>query len=82
MEQNQFLRHVSTRESREVSTMFGTKKSKQTTMPSEDDYETYEHKRVAEFHPHCFIQQLALAEAKQFDEVYAMAHEPAHGEEE
>jgi hypothetical protein len=51
-------------------------------MPSEDDYATYEHRRVAEFHPHCFIQQLALAEAKQFDEVYAMTHEPAHGEEE
>jgi len=65
-----------------VSTMFKTRMPKQTNIPSEDDYESMEHKKVANFHPHCFIQQLALAEAKQFDETYALAHQPAHGDEE
>jgi len=33
-------------------------------------------------HPHCFVQQLALASAKQFDEMYALAHAPVRGDEE
>lgn len=50
---------------------------------SEDDFfgTSIAHRQVVEFHPHCYVQQLALAEAKQFDEMYAIAHAPAHGEE-
>jgi len=50
----------------------------------EDDFidTNYVHRQVVEFHPHCYVQQLALAEAKRFDEVYAIAHAPAHGDEE
>jgi hypothetical protein len=38
--------------------------------------------KVVGFHPHCFVQQLALAESKQFDEMYALAHHPVLGENE
>ncbi len=50
----------------------------------EDDFvdEGYKHRQVVEFHPHCYVQPLALAESRQFDEVYALAHEPARGDEE
>ena len=50
----------------------------------EDDFVdvSYKHRQVVEFHPHCYVQQLALAESRQFDEIYALAHEPARGEEE
>jgi hypothetical protein len=51
----------------------------------EDDFVDagYKHRQVVEFHPHCYVQPLALAESRQFDEVYALAHElPARGEEE
>jgi len=51
---------------------------------NEDDFidGDYTHKAFVGFHPHCYVQQLALAEAKQFDEVYALAHAPAQGDEE
>ncbi len=51
---------------------------------AEDDFidTNYVHKQVVDFHPHCYVQQLALAEAKHFDEIYAIAHAPAHGDEE
>jgi hypothetical protein len=48
----------------------------------EDDFAFYDHSKTAQFHPHCFIQPLALAEAKQFDEAYALAHAPVCGDEE
>jgi len=50
----------------------------------EDDFidTNYVHRQVVDFHPHCYVQQLALAEAKHFDEIYAIAHAPAHGDEE
>jgi len=50
----------------------------------EDDFVdvSYKHRQVADFHPHCYIQPLALAESRQFDEVYALAHYPALGEQE
>ena len=50
----------------------------------EDDFidTNYVHRQVMDFHPHCYVQQLALAEAKHFDEIYAIAHTSAHGEEE
>ncbi len=50
------------------------RKLKKQTMPSEDDFVTSYHKELVEFYPHCFVQPLALAEAKRFDEIYALAH--------
>ena len=60
------------------------KAKKQQDEHAEDDFvdTNYVHKQVVDFHPHCYVQQLALAEAKHFDEIYAIAHAPAHGEEE
>jgi len=54
------------------------------TEEDEDDFviANYKHRQVVEFHPHCYVQPLALAESRQFDEIYALAHEPARGEEE
>ena len=49
---------------------------------SEEEFESYAHKRVVGFHPHCYVQQLALAESKQFDELYALEHNPVLGENE
>ena len=37
---------------------------------------------VVEFHPHCYTTELALASAKKFDEIYALAHHPLLGENE
>jgi hypothetical protein len=62
--------------------MFRTKNPKQANVNLEEDFATYEQKKATEFHPHCFMQQLALAEAKQYDEIYALAHAPVHGDEE
>jgi hypothetical protein len=60
------------------------KSKKQQEEQSEDDFfgTSVAHRQLVEFHPHCYVQQLALAEAKHFDEIYAIAHTPAHGEEE
>lgn len=52
------------------------------TKDIEDDFASFDHLRSAEFHPHCFIQPLALAEAKRFDETYALAHAPVLSDEE
>jgi len=63
--------------------MFKTRRLKQTRIESEDDFETYEHKKMTEFHPHCFVPQLALVEAIQFDETVALArYHPAYGDNE
>lgn len=51
----------------------------------EDDFvdTNYVRRQVVNFQPHCYVQTLALAEAKRFDEMYAIAHAvPAHGDEE
>lgn len=40
----------------------------------EEDFVNYAHSRVVGFHPHCYNQQMELAEAKRFDEIYALAH--------
>jgi hypothetical protein len=57
---------------------------KQQNEQEEDDFidTNYVHRQVVDFHPHCYVQQLAVAEAKHFDEMYAIAHAPAHGDEE
>ena len=57
---------------------------KQQEEQTEDDFvgASFAHRQVVDFHPHCYVQPLALAEAKHFDEMYAIAHAPAHGEEE
>jgi len=44
------------------------------------EHDGYGHAQHVVFHPHCFVQQLALAEAKQFDEMYALAHAPMRGD--
>jgi hypothetical protein len=60
------------------------KQKRQETEKDEDDFVDvdYRHRQVVEFHPHCYLQPLALAESRQFDEIYALAHEPARGEAE
>lgn len=55
-------------------------KTQQSNPNMEDDFAFYDHSKTAQFHPHCFIQPLALAEAKQFDEAYALAHAPVCGD--
>jgi len=40
----------------------------------EEDFVSSYHKEIVEFHPHCFIQPLALAQTKRFEEMYALAH--------
>lgn len=63
--------------------MFKTRRLKQTKIVSEEDFETYDHKRMTEFRPHCSVPQLALAEARLFDETVALAnHHPEYGENE
>jgi len=58
-------------------------KKKQNEQEEDDFIDTnYVHRQVVDFHPHCYVQQLAIAEAKHFDEIYAIAHAPAHGDEE
>ena len=52
-------------------------------MTEDEDYiNSCSREKVVGFHPHCFVQQLALAESKQFDEMYALAHHPVLGENE
>ena len=48
----------------------------------EDDFDNYAHMKVVNFQPHCYVQEMALAQAKQFDEIYAIAHTPLLGENE
>ena len=57
---------------------------KQQNEQVEDDFidTNYVHRQVVNFHPHCYVQQLALAQAKPLAQMYAIAHAPAHGEEE
>jgi hypothetical protein len=60
------------------------RQKKQKDKQNEDDFFdcNYKHRQVVDFHPHCYVQQLALAESRQFDEIFALAHEPARGDEE
>jgi len=48
----------------------------------EDDFDNYAHMKLVNFRPHCYVQGMALAQAKQFDEIYAIAHTPLLGENE
>ena len=61
---------------------FGKKKKTELKTEIEDDFDNFAHSQVVGFHPHCFNQQLALAESRQFDELYALAHNPVLGENE
>jgi hypothetical protein len=51
---------------------------------TEDEEFTDSHARtkVTGFHPHCFVQSLAVAESRQFDQMYVLAHTPVLGENE
>ncbi len=64
--------------------MVRLRKLKSKTIDTENmEYvDNHVHKDVVEFHPHCVIPALAVAEAKQFDEIYALAHNPVRREEE
>lgn len=62
--------------------MVRLRKLKKPMTDMEDDFAGLEHYKSMEFHPHCYIQQLALAETKRFDEIYALAHAPVRGDEE
>jgi len=63
--------------------MVRLRKTKPQKMTEDEDYtDSYSREKVVGFHPHCFIQPLALAESKQFDEMYALAHHPVLGENE
>ena len=62
--------------------MVKLRKLKTPVAQKKEEYDNYGHKSYVEFHPHCFVQQLALAEARQFDEMYALAHAPVRGDEE
>lgn len=57
-------------------------KNKRPTKDMEDDFASFDNMKNTEFHPHCFIQPLALAEAKRFDDAYALAHAPVLVDEE
>jgi len=59
-----------------------TKKAAKAEREFEDDFASYDHTQVAIFHPHSFLP-LALAEARKFEEDYAVAHTPVQvGEDE
>lgn len=62
--------------------MVRTRKLRKQRIEPEDDFEYVDRKKVVGFYPHCVTPQLALAEAKQYDEIYALAHHPVRGEEE
>jgi hypothetical protein len=57
-------------------------RTKSTEREPEDDFDNYAHQKVVNFRPHCYVQEMALAQAKQFDEIYAIAHTPLLGENE
>jgi hypothetical protein len=57
-------------------------KTKSIEREPEDDFDNYAHMKVVSFRPHCYVQEMALAQAKQFDEIYAIAHTPLLGENE
>ncbi len=57
-------------------------KTKSMEREPEDDFDNYLHKNVVNFHPHCYVQQAMLADAKKFDEIYALEHTPVLGETE
>jgi hypothetical protein len=57
-------------------------KNKQDPKQVEEDFlDNFTVGGVVEFHPHCYTTELALASAKRFDEMYALAHAPAHYED-
>jgi hypothetical protein len=63
--------------------MVKLRKNKKRTETDEAEFnDKYAHSKVVDFHPHCFVQPLALAESRQFDEIYALAHHPVLGENE
>ena len=65
-----------------MNTIVKLRKLKAPVAQKKVECDNYGRRSYAEFHPHCFVQQLALASAKQFDEMYALAHAPVRGDEE
>ncbi len=61
--------------------MFRTRKLKQHNGEFAEYCDPMEqHRRTIEFHPHCIVPQLALAEARRFDDAFALAHTPVYGD--
>jgi hypothetical protein len=54
---------------------------KQTRIEYEDDFVNVARRRM-QYHPHCLVPQLAVAEARRFDEAYAIACRPVFEETE
>jgi len=61
--------------------MYGMRKLKQTRIEYEDSFVNVARRRTT-YHPHCLVPQLAVAEARQFDEFYAVASRPVFEEKE
>lgn len=63
--------------------MVRLRRAKPMKMTDDEEFtDSFARAKVAGFHPHCFLQPLALAESRQFDEMYALAHTPVLGENE
>jgi hypothetical protein len=64
----------------EVFDMVRTRKLKENVKRYENGY-TAKRKNPMEFRPHCYVQRLALAEAKRFDGIYASSRASVLGED-
>jgi hypothetical protein len=62
--------------------MVRLRRPKQDPVNIEEDFDYNAHRQVVNFRMHCMLPPLALAEAKRFDELYAMEHHPVLAEEE
>lgn len=61
--------------------MFKTRKLKQQSNEFAESCDPMEqHRRTLEFRPHCLVPQLALAEARRFDDAYTLARTPIYGD--
>ncbi len=61
--------------------MFRTRKLKQQSNEFAEYCDPMEqHRRTLEFHPHYLVPQLALAEARRYDDACALARTPVYGD--
>ncbi len=64
----------------EVFDMVRMRKLKENVQRYENVY-TGKRKNAMEFRPHCYVQRLALAEARRFDDAYALQRSSVLGED-
>lgn len=63
--------------------MVRLRKAKPQRMTEDEEFaDSHARTKVIGFHPHCFVQSLALAESRRFDAMYALARTPVLGENE